>query len=150
MSALFAFLHHLAAFAVVATLAIELVLLRLTLDAPVVRKLQRVDLVYGISAAAVLAIGFIRVLWLEKGSGYYFHNAFFNAKLAAFAAVGIASIWPTLRFIAWARRLKANPAAVVSAAEARPMRALVHAELGGLAVILLAAALMARGYGSFA
>ncbi len=51
MPSLFAFLHHIAAFTLVATLAIEFVLVRGELSLDNARKLPAVDLVFGISAA---------------------------------------------------------------------------------------------------
>jgi len=49
MSAFFAFLHHVSAFTLVATLAVEFVLIRSTLTVESARKLQTTDMVYGIS-----------------------------------------------------------------------------------------------------
>jgi len=59
MSALFAFLHHVAAFALVAALVVEFVLIRDGLDATTVRRLARADMVLGLSAGVLL------VLWVR-------------------------------------------------------------------------------------
>ena len=52
MSTLFAFLHHLCAFTLVAALAVEFTLIRQELTLASARRLQTTDLVLGISAGA--------------------------------------------------------------------------------------------------
>jgi putative membrane protein len=101
MTSLFAFLHHVAAFALVAFLVTEFVLIRDELTLASARKLQLADRVYGASAGTVLAIGFLRVIYLEKGTTYYFHSAPFIAKLSLFAIIGLVSIYPTVEFLSW-------------------------------------------------
>ena len=65
-----AFLHHVAAFALVAALAVELVLVKAPIDIQRARTLLRVDAVLGLSAGVLLAVGMLRVLYFEKGGGY--------------------------------------------------------------------------------
>ena len=89
-SALFAFLHHAAAFLLVAVVMVELVLMRGELTVASARTLLRMDSVYGVSAVVLLIVGFIRVFNTEKGADYYFHSGPFLAKLALFIVVGIA------------------------------------------------------------
>jgi putative membrane protein len=149
MTILFAFLHHLAAFALVAGLAVELVLIRGPLDAATMRRIVRVDAVVGLSAGVVLLVGLARVVWFEKGAAYYFHSWPFIGKLAMFTLVALLSIHPTVTFIKWAQGLKQGRAPVVDAAAQRRLRRLIHAELGGVVLILLFAAMMARGVGFF-
>jgi putative membrane protein len=144
MSPLFAFLHHIAAFAVVATIATEFVLLRGEIDARAARTLRIVDAVYGASAGALLLIGALRVFYFEKGSAYYFNSAPFYAKMGLFLAVGLLSIHPTLTFRAWGNSPN------VDARQLRLVRRLVHWELAAIVGILLCAALMARGIGFIA
>lgn len=149
MSALFAFLHHLAAFALVAALAVQLVLLRgeLTLDGA--RKLRRADAMYGASAGLLVVVGLLRVFQFEKGAGYYFQSAPFLAKLTLFVLVGLLSIYPTLELRKWAASLKADTLPQVDPARLVALRKVVHWELAGVVAILLCAALMARGIGYF-
>ena len=101
MTSLFAFLHHLAAFALVAALAVEFVLLRGQLTAARARQVLSADRIYGISAGLVLIIGFARVFYFEKGAHYYFHSIPFIAKLSLFILVGLLSIYPTMQFLSW-------------------------------------------------
>jgi putative membrane protein len=143
MSIAFAFLHHLAAFALVAALAAELVLLRPNLSAQHVARIARLDAMYGTAAGVLLVVGLLRVFYFEKGAAYYFHSAPFIAKLALFIAVGLLSIYPTVTYRRW------NKASVVDEASLRMARRLVHLQLAGVVLILLFAAMMARGVGFF-
>ena len=139
MSAAFAFLHHLAAFTLVAAIAVEFVLIR-DLNERSARKLAITDAVLGVAAGVLLVVGMLRVFYFEKGAQYYFTNWAFIAKLALFVAVALLSIYPTLKFLSW--RSKAPEAASVPA-----IRRILHLELAGVVLILLFAALMARGVG---
>lgn len=149
MNALFAFLHHVAAFSLVTSLAIELVLMRDVLTLSSARKLLLVDLIYGISAGVVLVIGFARVVYFEKGATYYFHSIPFIAKLSLFALIGLVSIYPTLEFLSWRKILKQDRIPTPDASKVRLIRTFIHLELTGVVLILLCAALMAKGIGTF-
>ncbi len=149
MSALFAFLHHLAAFALVATLVLEFVLIRGDIDVRTARRLQLADLVFGLSSGVVLLVGLLRVFQFEKGASYYFHSAPFLAKLSLFAVVGLLSIVPTLEFLSWRKSVKQGQAPVLSADRRRRLLAVIHLELVGVVLILLCAALMVKGVGHF-
>ena len=144
MSVAFAFLHHLAAFVLVAVLTVELVLLRGELTPAAARRLRGFDAVYGATAGVLLVVGLLRVFYFEKGAAYYFHSAPFIAKLALFIAVALVSIYPTLTFRNWVRSGTAVPVE-----RQRTIRTLVHVQLAGVVLILLCAAMMARGVGFF-
>src|SRR6266705_4542830 len=106
MAPFFAFLHHLAAFSLVAALAVEFILIRGELNLGTARKLRLVDMVFGMSSGVVLVIGLLRVFYFEKGASYYFHSVPFIAKLSLFAIVGLLSIYPTREFLSWGKCLK--------------------------------------------
>lgn len=143
MSAFFAFLHHVAAFTLVAALAVELSLLRGEITSAQAKRLALTDAMVGMSAGVVLAVGLLRVFYFEKGAGYYFHNAAFLAKATLFVLVALLSIYPTLKFLSWRK------GAAIDAEDVRRVRKLVHLELLGVVFILLFAVLMARGAGYF-
>jgi len=149
MFAFFAFLHHLAAFAVVAALTGELVLVRSALTVESARRIVRFDAAYGISAMALVVVGLLRVFHFEKGAAYYFHSAPFIGKLALFAIVGLLSIYPTREFLSWRKSLEQGQIPVVDANKLRAIRTVIHWELAAAALILLLAALAARGIGTF-
>ena len=146
-SALFAFLHHAAAFLLVAVVMVELVLMRGEITVASARTLLRMDSVYGISAVVLLIVGFVRVAYTEKGAGYYFHSGPFLAKLALFVMVGLLSIVPTVRFFGWRKAVRAGQAPAIDDAARRRIRMIIHIELTLLFLIMLCAALMARGIG---
>jgi putative membrane protein len=147
--ALFAFLHHLAAFTLVAAIGIELALFSATPTLTQARKLRVIDAHYGLAALAILIIGFARVAYFEKGSDYYFSNGWFITKLCLFVIVGLLSIYPTVVFASWKGAIKRGEAPAVSAEAAKRIRLCLILELVGVAGILLAAPLMARGVGLF-
>ena len=146
-SALMAFLHHVAAFATVSALAVEVALFKPPLSLPQARRLQRTDNIFGAAAGAVLVIGMLRVAYFEKGPSYYWHDTFFIAKFTAFLIAALISIYPTVVFLAWSRSLKAGIAPEISPERVRSVRLCLMLELTLILVILLCAALMARGFG---
>jgi hypothetical protein len=87
MIVLTAFLHHVAAFTLVAAVVLEFVLLRgeLTLWS---RRLQVADMILAIAAGVLLAVGLMRVFWFEKGAAYYFSNHAFltNSRCSSSSA----------------------------------------------------------------
>lgn len=143
MPAIAAALHFLLAFLLVACLAIELALLK----APAARipfpTLARVDAVYGLSAVLLLAVGLYRAIGLEKGWVYYSHSIPFLAKLGLFAAIAIASIYPTIQFLRARRGDKAVPQATVDR-----IRRIVRLELWLVAALVVCASLAAKGIGA--
>jgi len=145
MSTLFAFLHHVAAFTLVSALAIEFALIRQELTLASARRLQATDLVLGMAAGALLLIGLARVFLFEKGSDYYFHSHAFMAKFSVFIVVGLLSIIPTMEFLSWRKALHAGQVPVIPAKKLRVVTAVIHGELLAIVLILLFAAIMARG-----
>jgi putative membrane protein len=145
MSTLFAFLHHLCAFTLVSAVAIEFALIRGELTLASARRLQVTDLVLGIAAGALLVVGLLRVFFFEKGPEYYRHSHAFHAKLGIFILIGLASIVPTIEFLSWRGALRAGQVPVIDAGKRKVVTAIIHGELAGIVVILLCAAIMARG-----
>lgn len=149
MSSFFAFLHHVAAFALVAALTIELILLKEELSVRRARMLLVADAIFGLSASVVLVVGFLRVFYFEKGASYYFHSAPFLAKVSLFAIVGLMSIYPTVEFLSWRKALKQGQVPVVAERKLKTIRSIVHWELVLMVLLILNAALMARAVGFF-
>jgi putative membrane protein len=145
MSTLFAFLHHLCAFTLVSAIVIQLTLIRQELTLASAQKLQVSDRVLGIAAVALLIIGLLRVFYFEKGPDYYFHSPAFTAKFSIFVVVGLLSIIPTLEFLSWRKVLGAGQVPAISAKKLRLVTAVIHGELLAIVIILLCAAIMARG-----
>lgn len=147
MSAFFAFLHHLAFLVIMLMLAFEMLLLKEPLTLTSARKIQRYDGVYGVAAGVILIIGGLRVVYFEKGLGYYLYSAPFIAKMVLFLAVGLISIYPTVVFLKWREALKQGVVPTLGDAEKRKLRLIIHVELTLLALMILTAAMMAKGVG---
>ncbi|WP_172121711.1 MULTISPECIES: DUF2214 family protein [unclassified Devosia] len=140
--------HHLAVFTLVGAIAAEFVLLRPGLNGVQLQRLARLDAVYGGAAMLVVLVGVMRLYWGAAGPDYYFSNHAFWGKMAAFVAVGLLSIAPTIAFGRWRKALRADPGFRPSEGEIRRQRRFLHAELGFLILVPIFAAMMARGYGS--
>jgi putative membrane protein len=147
-SALFSFLHFIAVLVIAGTLFFEWLTLNQTPSLAEARRLQWADRWYGIAAGVLLVVGLVRVFQFEKGEDYYFSNVFFMLKIGLFVAVGLISIYPTMRFIAWAKLTRQGQMPVVSAPELKRLRQALGAELTLLAGIVLCASLMAKGLGT--
>ena len=145
MTTMFAFLHHLCAFTLVSALAIEFTLIRQELTLASARRLVMTDMVYGIAAGALLVVGLSRVFFFEKGAEYYFHSHAFLTKLSLFIVVGLLSIIPTMEFLSWRGAVRASQVPAIDAKKLRRVTAVIHGELFAIVIILLCAAIMARG-----
>lgn len=146
-TSIMAFLHHLLAFTLTACLVYEFVAFRKGMSIEEIRRIQRVDLVYGVSAGLLLVIGLLRVFFFEKGLNFYINSPFFWLKMTAFLIVALLSIDPTIRYIRWNKSLRQNVSPEITDAEHKRTRLILWLEVIGIVVILLAAPLMARGIG---
>ncbi|MCK6583270.1 MAG: DUF2214 family protein [Anaerolineales bacterium] len=147
VNSIMASMHHLAAFILTACLVYEFVAFQKALSVNEARRIQRVDLWYGISAGVLLVAGLLRVFFFEKGANFYAANPLFWVKMGLFLIVGLMSIYPTIRFIKWGERLKNNTAIEVADEEYKRIRLILKLELVGIALILFAAPAMARAIG---
>ncbi|MFN8414501.1 MAG: DUF2214 family protein [Anaerolineales bacterium] len=147
INSLMATLHHLCAFTMTACLVYEFIAYRKGLSATEARRIQSVDIVYGISAGLLIAVGLLRVFYFEKGSNYYFHNYVFWTKMMLVTIVGLLSIYPTICYIKWNPILAENRTPEISDGEYKNIRLLLWLEIIGITLILFAAPLMARGIG---
>ena len=145
---LLAIAHHLAVFTLVGIVAAEFALLRPGLAGKRVGQLARIDRAYGLVAVLVIAAGLGRVFFGINGAGYYLGNHVFWGKMMLFVAVGLLSIQPTISVLRWNKALKAAPDYAPPETEIRASRRFVHLQVGGLVLIPMFAAAMARGYGA--
>ena len=142
-----AILHHLGVFTVAGVIAAEWALVRPGMSMEKIRQVAKIDTAYGIAAGLVLFIGFARVFFGLKGSAFYLQNPVFWAKISAFIVVGVLSITPTLLFIHWRDKAKADPSFLPSTDEIQNVRRYVKIEAHVFVLIPILAAAMARGYG---
>ena len=147
LDAILAYLHFTAVFLLFSFMVVETMMMRGSLDATAVRVLARVDIWFFGSAIAALATGFLRLVWGAKGPDFYLASWPIYVKVALFLAVGIISVWPTLRFIQWKRMFERDPAWKVPDDERRLVRRLIMVEVHLAALIPLVAVIMSRGLG---
>ena len=147
VNSIMASLHHIFAFTLTACLVYEFIAYRKGMGIEEARRIQRVDLAYGISAGLLLVVGLLRVFFFEKGVNFYMHSPFFWLKMNTFLIVGLLSIDPTIRYLRWNKTLKENKAPEINDNEFKRTRVVLWLEVIGLAIIMFAAALMARGIG---
>ena len=131
----------------VSAIAAEFLLTRGEISLLNARRLLTVDLILSLAAATVLTAGVLRVLFFEKGLDYYLHNHAFLAKMGLFVALGVLSIKPTRQFLSWRSAIGRGEAPAIDAHSNRTIRRIIHLELAGAVLILLCAALMAKGLG---
>jgi len=144
---LLAIAHHLLVFSLAGIIGAEFVLVRGDLGAATLKRLAGIDRHYGIIAALIVIVGICRVFFGLKGWEFYIYNWVFWAKMVAFALVGLLSIIPTMRFLAWNRQASGNPSFAVPASELASVKNYVRAEGFIFLLIPVFAAAMARGYG---
>jgi len=148
LEAILAYLHLLAILTMVVFIASEAALCRVEwLNAAVVERLAKVDMVYGIAAIAVLATGVARTWWGIKGTAWYWTNPLLHLKLTLFIIVGVISIFPTLTYSRWRKALRSS-GSLPAEAEIRKTRKLVMIQAHVIAVIPLVAVFLARGFGA--
>ena len=136
-------LHHLAVFALIGLLGAEFAVIRSDMTARDVKRLAALDIAYGITFAAILVIGLLRVFFGLKGADFYLANVFFWTKVGAFLLAALLSVVPTIRFILWRRALAKNPAALPSAPDVRGTRRWMAGEAALLATVPISAAALA-------
>ena len=146
-AALVAFGHILAFFALSAALVLELALLTESLNIAAARRIQRADLVLGLSAGLLLVFVFLRVFYFEKGSEYYFGNHFFWLKLLLFVTAAIISLYPSMIFRRWNSELRQEIAPELSSGMVARLKKIIHWELVLIGSMLICASAMAKGFG---
>jgi putative membrane protein len=146
-SGIMAFLHHLAAFTLTAVIIYEHTTFRRDLSLTDARRIQKMDMLYGISAGVVLTVGLLRVFYFEKGAPFYAQNWFFWIKMAGFALAALLSVYPTIRFVSWNKFLARDQAPEISEQDASRIKLFLRLEMAVIGLILFSAAMMARGVG---
>ncbi|NMM81245.1 hypothetical protein B2J86_09970 [Acidovorax sp. SRB_14] len=146
LEAVLASLHLVAILTLVVFLSSQAALCRTEwLNAAVVARLARLDLIYGITAVVLLATGLARVFWGIKGASWYATQPLLHLKVALFVVMVLLSIRPTLAFRRWRRALYAT-GALPAADEVARVRRLVMVQSHLLPVIAVVAVFWARGW----
>ena len=139
---LFKYLHFVTIFGVVAAVVSQHLLIKDRMTRAEIKRISRVDAVYGISALLVLVIGLILWLGVGKPSGFYNSNWVFHLKVTLFIVVGLISIMPTRFFL---KNRKGDQEETIDVPKRLVMA--IRMELLLLFLIPLLAVLMAQGTG---
>jgi putative membrane protein len=135
------YLHFISIFSMVSLLVVELFLLKPQMTRQELKRLSRIDGLYGIASIAVVAAGL--TLWFGVGKGAAFYaNPLLYIKVGIVIVVGLVSIIPTVYYI---RQGKGDPAEQTDTP--RHIRQLVILQLSILSVVPLLATMMAQGLG---
>lgn len=137
--------HFLLAFALVAVLAAQSILVRPGITLPNLRLAANLDRTYGASAMLLLGVGFSRVWWGAKGSSFYLSNPLFWTKIGLFMVVAALSIPPTVKLIRWSKQAHSQTGFLPSDEQVRRMQLWLRAEWIAIMFIPFFAASMARG-----
>jgi putative membrane protein len=147
LETLLAYVHWLAIFTMVTFLASEAALCRVEwMNARIVERLARVDMLYGIASVTVLLTGLARSAWGSKGADWYWGNPLLHSKLALFVVIGLMSIRPTLTYLRWRKALRAS-GALPADDEVRRTRKTVMVQAHLVPLVALLAVFLARGFG---
>ncbi|MBI5259836.1 MAG: DUF2214 family protein [Burkholderiales bacterium] len=149
LDALLAYLHILAILGWTVFLTSQTALTRPEwLNAAVVDRLVRVDLIANVAAAGVLATGLARVFWGAKGPDWTLAQPLLWGKLALWATMAWASWRSSREYARWQQRLRTQgtlpSAEEIDALRKRVMRAAHLMMWLPLLGVLLARGLLAR------
>ena len=146
MLIIMSYLHILSIMVLAGALIAEHLILKPNMAKDQVKTLAAVDLIYGISAIAVLVTGLLRWFVWGKGSEFYLSNPLFHVKITLFIIIGILSIWPTIRFLKWNKARKKGVEPDTGKKSVNKMLMFIRIELLLLVIIPLLAVMVARGY----
>ncbi len=133
--------HFLGIIVLSAMLVAQHLLLSAEINRDELRKLGRIDAVYGASALLVFLAGLGLWVMVGKPAAYYSANTIFMVKVSLFIVIALLSVYPTVFFIKSRKRGAEKiivPKSVIMT---------IRVELMLLLILPLLAVLMARGYG---
>jgi putative membrane protein len=135
MTTLFATLHHAAVLTLLVCTLVSIYQLWQPLTLRGARILRNTDMLSGAAATLVLLVGLVRVLYLEKGSAYYFGNGPFLAKLGFYGLASMLSLVPTLEVRHWRIALQQGQLPSVSSPKLTALRTVACLQLACLAAM---------------
>ena len=137
--------HLLAILTLVVFLTSQAALCRVEwMNAAVVQRLARLDMIYGIAAIILLLTGIARLVWGVKGMGAYTASPLFHLKMTLFVIAFLLSLKPTLTFRRWKKTLDAS-GQLPAPEEVRQTRKCVRWQGHVVPVIAVVAIFWARG-----
>lgn len=107
--AVLASVHLLAILTLVVFLTSQAALCRMEwMNAAVVQRLAKLDMIYGMAAIVLLLSGIARLVWGVKGVGGYVASPLFHLKMTLFVIAVLLSLKPTFTFRRWKKALDAT------------------------------------------
>ena len=114
------------------------------MNAAVVRRLARLDMIYGLAALALLLTGIARMAWGVKGLTWYVSQPLFHLKMLLFFGAALLSLRPTFTIRRWLKTL--NQQGTLPPAEAvRTTRQWIMVQAHIIPVVAVVAVFWARG-----
>ncbi|EHL21179.1 MULTISPECIES: DUF2214 family protein [unclassified Acidovorax] len=146
LEAILAALHLVAILTFVVFLSSQAALCRTEwMNAAVVERLVRLDVIYGAAALVMIGSGLARLFWGIKGVSWYVSQPLFHIKITIVVVMAILSIWPSIMFRRWRRNLQAS-GALPDELEVKKVRRLVMIQSHVLPVVAVIAVFWARGW----
>ena len=146
LEAILAALHLVAILTFVVFLSSQAALCRMEwMNAAVVERLVRLDVIYGAAALVMIGSGLARLFWGIKGMSWYVSQPLFHIKITIVVVMAIMSIWPSIMFRRWRRNLQAS-GALPDELEVKKVRRLVMIQSHVLPVVAVIAVFWARGW----
>lgn len=93
------YLHFIAVFAIVGAIFAEQFMVSKSMTRKEIKRISKIDAIYGFGALLVLIIGLILWFTVGKPAQYYSRNWIFHTKLTMFVVLGLLSIYPTIFFM---------------------------------------------------
>ena len=91
--------HFIAVFAIVGAIFAEQFLISKTMTRSEIKRISKIDAIYGIGAFILLIAGFALWFWVGKPASFYSRNWIFHFKLTLFILLLLTSIYPTIFFL---------------------------------------------------
>lgn len=109
LEALLASLHLVAILTLVVFLSSQAALCREEwMNPAVVRRLARLDMIYGLVALILLITGIVRIVWGAKGLSWYVSQPLFHIKMMLFFVAALISLRPTFIIRRWLKAVNAD------------------------------------------
>lgn len=145
LEAFLASLHIVAILTLVVFLSSEAALCRSEwMNEAVVRRLARLDMIYGITALVLLLTGIARIVWGAKGLTWYVSQPLFHVKMMLFFITALISLRPTFTIRRWLKTLNATGVLPAEAA-IKSARQWIMVQAHIIPVIAVVAVYWARG-----
>jgi len=142
---IFRYLHFIAVFAIVSAIFAEQFFISKTMTRLEIKRIAKIDAIYGIGALLVIIAGLTLWFWVGKPASFYSRNWIFHSKLTLFLILGVLSIYPTIFFL---KHRKGNDLDTVIEVP-KSIILFLRFELLLIFVIPLLATLMSLGIGTF-